>query len=250
MIDRPAATPRTLVRAAPYRRARGLTGWSFAGLTTRHLDPPPPWDYEALAASARLGNTRARSRHRRREVLSRVVAGGEARVIATEEWGRTCPSRGAVRAARRRRRAAGARRCCSRAKPSDLVLDRHEELDLEVARVLAPGGRVLTQQCGADEAGAARYFPRKEHFGDLFNGYAGGFRAAGLDVLRAERHRARVTFGSLGDVVYMLLVAPWTVPGFDPEADIEALIALEDGLSSPEGIILTEERFLIEAARP
>lgn len=251
----PLRRRRTLDALRPYiERARSHTGWSHAGLTTRHLDSPPPWDYEALARERALRATRVLDLGTGGgEVLSRVAARARARIVATEEWEPNVP------VARTRLAPLGADvvRCRSMALPFaretfDLVLDRHEELDpAEMARVLTPGGRALTQQCGADEWPELRaYFPRKQHFGDLFNGYANGFRAAGLDVPRAERHRARVAFGSLGDVVYMLLVAPWTVPGFDPEANIDALVALADGLSSPEGIILTEERFLIEAARP
>jgi len=50
----------------------------------------------------------------------------------------------------------------------DLVLNRHEELQpREVARVLSPGGRVITQQIGRENWKELRkHFPRKTDFGD------------------------------------------------------------------------------------
>ena len=54
----------------------------------------------------------------------------------------------------------------------------------------------------------------------------------------------------LSDLVFMLLVAPWEAPGFDPERDVDTLIAIEDALRREEGIVLTEPRYLIRAHKP
>jgi hypothetical protein len=48
----------------------------------------------------------------------------------------------------------------------------------------------------------------------------------------------------------MLLVAPWEIPGFDPLAEIEAIIAMEDGLRTPDGVVMTFARYLLIARRP
>ena len=48
----------------------------------------------------------------------------------------------------------------------------------------------------------------------------------------------------------MLLISPWTVPDFDAAADIDALLALEDAQRTPDGIVLTEPRYLIVAHKP
>jgi len=187
------------------------------------------------------------------EVLARLSAGIPSRFVATEERVRNAP------VAHRLLAPLGIDvvRAQSLSLPFrdgtfDLVLNRHEELDpAEVARVLAPGGTVLTQQVGPyNWPELDEFFPRRHDFGDLFARYRDGFETAGLAVVAAWQHRERVAFGSLGDIVYMLLVAPWDIPGFDPEADIEALLAFEDACGTPDGIVLTESRFLIEARKP
>jgi SAM-dependent methyltransferase len=187
------------------------------------------------------------------EVLARISAGMPSRFVATEEWVRNAP------VAHRRLAPLGIDvvRAQSLSLPFrdgwfDLVLNRHEELDpAEVARILAPDGAILTQQVGPHNwPELDQFFPRRHDFGDLFAEYRNGFETSGLAIVTARQHGERVAFGSLGDVAYMLLVAPWDIPGFDPEADIEALLALEDAFGTADGIVLTESRFVIEARKP
>jgi SAM-dependent methyltransferase len=246
---------RTLAELQPYtERARAFSGWNFADVNIRHLGPPIPWDYEALtrdhahraASILDLGTGGG-------EVLARIVANVSARIVATEEWHVNAPI------AANRLRSFGAEvlhadslRLPLRAASFDLVIDRHEALDpAEAARVLAPGGTIITQQCGPDDwPELRRFFSRKTQFDDHFATYHHGFVAAGLTAETMRWHEEPVVFGTLGDLVYMLLVAPWSIPGFDPAADIEALLALEDALSTPDGIVLTEHRYLIVAHKP
>lgn len=252
---------RMLDEIEPYvQRAKSFSGWAFAGLSTHHLDPGPPWDYEALARDAvataervvDLGTGGG-------EVLSRVIAASPARrmarpgCVATEQWVVNAPI------ARRRLSPLGAEvvRCDSLCLPFrdasfDLVLDRHEALEpAEVARVLCSGGSVITQQVGPDNWQELRtFFPRTADFGDHFNAYQRGFAEAGLTVGDARRHEERVAFSGVGDVAYMLLVMPWFVPDFDPLAEVDTLLALEDVLRTDDGIVLTETRYIIRAHRP
>ena len=59
-----------------------------------------------------------------------------------------------------------------------------------------------------------------------------------------------MAYPSLGEFVYMLSVASWTIPDFDVERDIDALLALErDGLTD-EGFMVTEDRYLLTARKP
>lgn len=246
---------RTLAALQPYvERARSFSGWSHDGLAVRHLAPGPPWDYEALAReSARKAQRVLDLGTGGGEVLSRIVAGSRARCVATEEWVVNAP----VAWNRLRPLGVDVVRCDSLHLPFasasfDLVLDRHEALEpAEVARVLARGGRVFTQQVGPDNwPELRRFFPRKTEFGDHFNAYQRGFAAGGLVVDDAGWHEERVAFAELGDIVYMLLVAPWEIPHFDPVADLDALIALEDALGEDDGIVLAETRYIIVAHRP
>ena len=246
---------RALSELQPYiERARGFSGWTFEGLTVRHVDPGPPWDYEQLARDAALSAGRMLDLGTGGgEVLSRVIAGTSARGVATEEWHVNAPI------AHRRLSPLGVEvlRCDSLRLPLrdasfDVVLDRHEALDpVQVARVLRRGGRVITQQVGPDNwPELLQFFPRKTDFGDHFNAYRRGFTDAGLLVADARWHEERVAFGGLGDVAYILLATPWIVPNFDPVAEIDELLALEDALRTDDGIVLTETRYIIQAQRP
>jgi SAM-dependent methyltransferase len=234
-------------------RAARASGWMFAGL--RASNPSrTPWSYEAMAAglvreAERLVDLGTGGGER----LALIIHGTSARVIATEEWHVNAP------VAYRRLRPLGVPvvRCSSLALPFgsasfDLVLDRHEALEpAEVARVLAPRGVVLTQQVGPHNwPELRRFFPRKTDFGDHFHDYQRGFRDAGLTIDDVRWHDDTVAFERLSDLVFMLLVAPWEAPGFDPERDVDTLIAIEDALRREEGIVLTEPRYLIRAHKP
>ena len=156
----------TLAALQPYiERARSFSGWTHDRLAVRHLDPGPPWDYEALAREAVLAAGRVLDLGTGGgEVFSRVIAGSGVRCIATEEWVVNAP----VARDRLASIGVGVVRCDSLRLPLrncafDLVLDRHEALDpAEVARVLRAGGRVITQQVGPDNwPELRRFFPHK-----------------------------------------------------------------------------------------
>ena len=244
-----------LERLGPYiERARVFTGWDFPGMSVpRLLEPGPPWDYAALvrdyARDARVA-------------LDLGTGGGEfvagirddlpARLVATEEWHVNAPI------AYRRLAPLGADLVWCRSlhlpfqgEAFDLVFDRHEELEpSEVARVLRRGGHVVTQQVGPNNWRELRpFFPRKADFGDIRGEYAGGFEAAGLVVTRNDERDYKVVYGSLGDLVFMLLVAPWEIPEFDVERDLDALLALEDACTTDDGLVMTWSRFVIVAER-
>ena len=231
-----------------------FSGWHFADVDIRPLGPPLPWSYDALVrergpacASALDMGTGGGER------LSELRPHLPEQVVATEEWATNAP------VARHRLAPLGVKvvRCCSLRLPFasaafDLVLNRHEELaPEEVARVLRPGGSVITQQVGRENwCELRRFFPRMADFGDLQRSYARGFEAAGLFVTHNMHHKFRTAFGSLGDVVYLLLVSPWTIPEFSIENDLDALLAFEDEYSGEEGLVLTESRFLLAATKP
>ena len=244
----------TLAALQPYiERARSFSGWAFADVNLRYLAPPAPWDYEALAREyARRARSIVDLGTGGGEVLSRIIPGIDARVVATEEWHVNAPI------AERRLRPLGAQvvradslRLPFTAESFDLVLDRHEALaPAGAARIIAPSGTIITQQCGPDDWPELRRFLDKVRFDDHFVAYQQGFADAGLTVTDARWHERRVAFAALGDLVYMILVAPWSFPRFDPAADIDALLALEDALTTPDGIVVTEVRYLIVAHKP
>jgi SAM-dependent methyltransferase len=240
-------------RLRPYvERARGFSGWMFEEPTT--LDPPEPWDYmqEARALIARAHS-----------VLDMGTGGGErfaeicdaygGRAVATEEW----DVNAAVAAARLRPFGIETVRAYSEQLPFadgsfDLVLNRHESLDAaEVGRVLKPGGRFLTQQVTPNYCWELRRFiPRKTQFPDHFHQYQMGLQEAGMTIRRAESQAYCVAFPTLGDLVYLLCIAPWEIPDFDPlGSDLEGLLEVEAQLSTPSGIELTSGAYLLEAVK-
>ncbi len=133
----------------------------------------------------------------------------------------------------------------------DLIPNLHEELTpAEVARVLAPGGTILTQQVGRNDWRELReFFPGMIDFGDIFSEYQAGFTASGLAVTQATSFDTKIAYASLGDLTFMLCVTPWTFPDFDAAQDVRALLEAEHGLRTPDGIVLTESRFLVEAQK-
>jgi len=255
-----------LERLRPWiERARTFTGWDFTGFDVpRLLEPGPPWDYEALVREmARDASA----------VLDLGTGGGEfisdvrdslpERVVATEEWHVNAP----IAYLRLAPLGADLVWCRSLHLPFaheafDLVIDRHEELEpSEVARVLRPGGAIVTQQVGPSNwLELQRYFgsatsgnrgnSRVADFGDIRGEYARGFDAAGLRVVRSEQHDYKVAYQDMGDFVFMLLITPWTIPDFDIERDLEAVLALESDCSTNDGLVMTWSRFLLVAEKP
>jgi SAM-dependent methyltransferase len=248
------ATEARLTELRPYiERARQMEGWNFA-YTPRPVGPPPPWDYVARARELvqhaalvlDLGTGGG-------EVLAEILAGAECRAVAAEAWPPNVPVAARQLGSLSVSVVHSSSLSLPFAGPSfDLVLDRHEELSpAEVARVLRPGGRVLTQQIHPDWHGELReFFPRMTVFEQHQHSYPEGFAAAGLDVVDFREHSQAVAYRSLGEIAYMLEAAPWTVPEFDLEADLAALLALERVLRRPEGILLTDRRYILEARKP
>ncbi len=120
----------------------------------------------------------------------------------------------------------------------------------EIDRLLRPGGLFLTQQVARGQWDELRaFFPRMTVWPDHFTGYRRHFESMGYAVTGQE-HRWRAAYPALGDLVYTLLVCSWEIPGFDPRAEIDALLAMEDELRTPDGIVLTLSRYLMQARKP
>jgi SAM-dependent methyltransferase len=230
--------------------ARQMQGWTFKYAPVP-LGPPPSWNYEARARELvqdagdvlDMGTGGG-------EVYERIVAGYAGRAFATEAWAPNVP----VANQRLRPRGVAVTHTLNPALPFRaasfaLVLNRHEELAPgDVARVLRPGGRVLTQQVHPNYHAELRaFFPRMTVFEPHDTTYPDGFVAAGLEIVNLQRHSRRVAYRHLGHLVYFLVVAPWTVPDFDLDSDLDALLAVEQNLSGPKGIVLSDPRYLLEA---
>ena len=210
---------------------------------------PHPGHADLPEVVGRTGSAQPGAAVPRGGAVSQETAVPQRRVVATEQWHVNAP------VARDRLRPLGVDvvRADSLRLPFadgafDLVLDRHEALEpAEVARVLRPDGRVITQQVGHDTWPELQRFFRAEEFPDHFRAYQEGFRSAGMTIEEARRHEERVAFAKLGEMVYMMLLTPDMFPEFDPIAEIDAVLAMEDALRGPEGIVVTERHYLLVA---
>ncbi|HEX9339649.1 MAG TPA: class I SAM-dependent methyltransferase [Thermoplasmata archaeon] len=177
-------TIRARERLRPFvEQARRFRGWQLDAFGPNPLDPREPWDYRSRASELlETAESVVDVGTGGGEVFDEVCASFRRRAVATEPW----PVNAPIAAARLRPRGIGVVHCDSLVLPFrddafGLVLNRHEELDpAEVARVLSPGGTILTQQIGKTWWQELReFFPRMRHFGDLFHRYQDGLRMSG-----------------------------------------------------------------------
>lgn len=242
-------------RIRPYvERARHFSGWRLDEFAPKPLEPEEPWNYSARAADLlRTGRSVLDMGTGGGEVLEKLCSSYAGRAVATEPWSVNAP----IAATRLRPYGIDVVRANSLRLPFhddsfDLVLNRHEELDPgEIARVLSSGGFLLTQQTGRNRWRELRkFFPRMQDPGDLFRRYEKGLSASRLTIVQARTHDWKAAYRGLGDIVFLLCIAPWEILDFDPLGrDLRALLAAEESLSTDDGIVLTENFFLIEARK-
>ncbi|MGF0121436.1 MULTISPECIES: class I SAM-dependent methyltransferase [unclassified Pseudoclavibacter] len=130
----------------------------------------------------------------------------------------------------------------------DLIVARHEEFDAsEVARVLVPGGRFLTQQVDGRDAHELRAWfggePQYEHV-TLANAVS-ALRAEGFRIGVAEEWAGQMTFADALSLVEYLALVPWDVPGFSVDSNVEQLRRLD----AAQPITVTQRRFRLTAVR-
>ncbi|WP_433202522.1 methyltransferase domain-containing protein [Dactylosporangium sp. CS-047395] len=224
-----------------------LRGWDFSWLEGRATGSDPSWSYPDLARA-----------HLRAALLDIDTGGGELLAslhpprgtIATEGY---APN---VAVARERLAPLGVevRHAPDVTLPLedacvDLVLDRHGRLDAaEVARVLRPGGELLTQQVGsADcaELNAALGAPPAYARPWTAEIAARALTAAGLRVTDVREEFPPLAFADVGAVVYQLRAVPWQVRDFTVARYADAL----ERLHARGGITVRAHRFLIHARR-
>ncbi|MGA8116026.1 MAG: methyltransferase [Actinocatenispora sp.] len=134
-----------------------------------------------------------------------------------------------------------------------LVLNRHAQLVAsEMARVLAPGGRFLTQQVGSREAleinTALGADPAIDPDSWTLETAVEQLRAEGLTVLAAQEQMIPHHVHDIGALVYHLRAVSWQVPNFSV-ADFDDQLRAVDRVIRRDGrFTYHAHRFLIEAA--
>lgn len=231
-----------------------FAGWDFSYLEGRHVEEQPPWSYDALVRALLPGAD---------SLLDMGTGGGERlssfadafppRTVATEGYPPNVP------VARANLAPLGVEvveydierhpRMPFPDATFDAAINRHEAYDArEVARILKPGGRFLTQQ--VDDRDLADLYSQ---FGAAIadppvrlDYCVGLIREAGLTVERAEEWQGHATFAEVGAVVYFLHAVPWGAPDFSVDRYASALLDLHRRGS----LTFSIGRFVIQARRP
>jgi len=235
--------------------SKPVTGWDFAELAGVAQDDTS-WSYVDVVREVLSGA---------RSVLDIGTGGGEflkslvdalpADTVATEGW----PPNVSVAAAALTPqgipvlsyRAGREREMPFDAERFDVVLARHEEYNAaEVARVLRPGGVLVTQQVEAENLSDLRAllafaspYPHQTLSAHVRAAVDAGF---GIDA--AENWEGATTFPEVASLVRYLAMVPWEAPhDFSPARYADVLLALADQHRS---LIFTVRRFLLIARRP
>ncbi|OJF12216.1 class I SAM-dependent methyltransferase [Couchioplanes caeruleus] len=227
-----------------------VTGWEFAWLDGRAVGSDPSWSYPALA---RPPVRRAGS------MLDLDTGGGEllaelaplpAHTVAVESWTPNVP------VARDRLAPFGVSvvtELPGGEEEFDVVLSRHGRLPAEdIARLLRPGGTVLTQQVGSDdladlnaELGAPPPYLQTWTAATAVAALEG----AGLEVTDVREERPPLTFHDVGAIVWHLRVVPWQVRDFSPERYDRALRRIDARIRADGHYTVTAHRFFVQASR-
>lgn len=233
-----------------------IEGWDFGWLDGRATEERPLWGYSGLAA---------RKSEEVSSLLDLQTGSGELLAglpvlppltVATETW-----EPNVMRAARRlRSRNAWVVEADDRTLPFgdgsfELVLSRHPVVTWwnEVARVLVPDGRYLSQQVGPRSMVEVTEFfmgPQGSSSERQPEVAAANAEAAGLRVEDLRSARLRATFSDVGAMVYFLRLVVWIVPDFGVEKYRDRLLALHRQIETEGPFVAHATRFIIEATKP
>ncbi|MEV8508816.1 methyltransferase domain-containing protein [Actinoplanes sp. NPDC051475] len=227
-----------------------VTGWEFAWLDGRAVGSEPSWSYPQLARPLL---------RRAHSVLDLDTGGGELlaelaplppHTVAVESWAPNVP------VARDRLTPFGVAvvtELPGGEEEFDVVLSRHGRLPAaDIARLLKPGGTLLSQQVGSDdladlnaELGAPPPAPQLWTAATA----VAALEAAGLEVTDVREERPPLTFHDVGAIVYRLRAVPWQVRDFSPERYERALRRIDAVIRTHGHFTVTAHRFLVQASR-
>lgn len=249
----------TSIQSWLQEEAAPFTGWDFSHIYNRWTEEHPPWPYDDLAREALSGARSAVDLGTGGgERLSKLADAFPEQIFATEAY----PPN--LQIARARLGPLGVTVVAYESvdvlggplpfadDSLDAVLDRHESYDArEVARVLAPGGRFLTQQVdGRDKQDLLERFGLTPAFPQVaLQPFAAAVEAAGLVVERAEEWWGNSVFTDVGALVYYVK-ATRTVPDFSVARYESILRSLQAELTATGALRFRCGRFLLSARKP
>jgi SAM-dependent methyltransferase len=233
-----------------------FSGWDFGHIAGRLVEEEPPWSYDELVRSVmRSARSVLDLGTGGGEVLSRLRDAFPARVVATETY---APN---VAVARARLGPLGVTVVPYEATETsaplpfadgsfDAILSRHEAYEApEVARVLAPGGRFLTQQVdGRSLEDLLPLFGVAPQFPDVtVERLSSDLRDAGLAVSDARAWWGRMVVRDVGALVYYLRAVPWDVPEFSVDRFTAPLLQLHRRLTREGELGFRIGRIVVQA---
>lgn len=234
-----------------------MIGWDFSVLDPGLTADEPWWDFEAdcqsqISRAHRIADLGTGGGERLLRLLDGVDLSGKS-VVATEGWEPNVAVAQEALCARDieviRYDAERDHRMPFAEESLDLVMSRHEDIDArEIARVLAPGGRLLTQQVDGHDAEEIH-----EWFDEAFEyphvtarRYCEELAAAGLRIDVVDEWRGTMEFEDAKALVTYLALVPWDAPHFTVDAHAKKLAALE----ANRPIRVTQRRFRVYATKP
>jgi SAM-dependent methyltransferase len=232
-------------------------GWDFSWFDGRATEQRPSWGYARLVADRMAAASAALDVQTGGGEVLATVPKPPALLVATDSWRPNLP------VAARHLRPLGASLVEAADAPAlpfrdavfDLVVSRHPvgtRWD-EIARVLRPGGTLVSQQIGAGtnrELSEAMLGPLPAPDPQHPERLADAARAAGLTVLDLRAESLRVDFFDVAAVTYFLRKVVWTVPGFDVGKHLPRLRAVHDRIRTEGVFVSFAKRVLIEARKP
>lgn len=247
-----------LIAAWEAEERQPFTGWDFSYLNGRMQSELPPWSYEARAAE--LMDTAD-------SALDLETGGGERLLGLREHWPISLTATESyppnVQLATERLTPLGVRVADVASDERvvlpiadatfDLVLNRHGGLNMaEIARVLRPGGTLLTQQVhGQTLHDLLAYFGATPQWPDSTpETYGAKLAQAGLVIVDQRQHWGSERFHDVGALVYFLRAIPWLVPGFSVANHSALLLALHARVERGEALQFASGTYLLEARKP
>lgn len=234
-----------------------MVGWDFSRLDGRLESDTEPWDFEAdCAAAMRSACTIIDLGTGGGERLSALLASATlaegAVVAATEGWEPNVDlaraNLGPLGVEVHRYDAETGDRLGFEDRSADLIMSRHEAYDPdELARVLAPGGRFLTQQVdGFDARQIHEWFGADYlHTDVVADRAAADLEKTGFEIDLVEEWSGLMRFADVDALVTYIGFVPWDAPGFTVEAHAEKLLQLDE-----HGVLEVEmKRFRLHATK-
>lgn len=258
-MEETGGVPDPLLESWYREEAEPFQGWDFSHLRGRRDEEHPPWSYEQLAREALRGARVAVDLGTGGgERLSRLADAFPTHMFATEAH----PPNVAI--ARARLEPLGVTVIPYKSEDLvggplpfadaslDAVLDRHESYDSrEVARVLAPGGRFLTQQVDGDTHAEllALFRPGRKPLPVKLDRFVADAERAGLRVVRAEEWWGNSVFKDVGALVYYLKAILWDEPRFSVARYESVLRELHARCERERGVRSRVGLFVLRAER-